>query len=518
MRFLLENGALAALLVAAIPQAALAQHGHHAEPAAEAGPSGRVSMKTMGNEAAQAPFLEGLAHLHNFEYALAAPAFRKAQQADPGFVLAYWGEAMTHNHPLWAEQDLDAGRAVLVRLGASAKERRTKVRSPRESMWLDAVEALYGTGSKEERDRAYSERMRLLHEADPADVDARAFYALSILGLAGQGRDPALYMRAAGLLEEVFPDSRDHPGVLHYLIHSYDDPVHAPLGLRAARLYGAIAPQAAHALHMTSHIYLALGHWDDSIRANKAAMRATDAIRAAAGSPPTLCGHYPEWLVYSLLQESRDDEAGAVVEGCRLEAAAELRSGESLPSAGGSRSIFNNWAIMAVRAGIDSGRWSDQGWIPAGENGLIGRFWLAYGDLHRERAAGRPLAEIERRVDRLGKATLAALRQERPLDRQTPRWVERAMVQASILAQAGTARTAGRGTAVARLREAAMHEDGLPVEFGPPALPKPSWELLGDLLLEEGDLAGAADAYRNALKAAPGRKLAVQGLTRASKS
>ena len=158
--------------------------------------------------------------------------------------MAFWGEAMTYNHPVWMEQDAAAARAVLARLAPTRTERLARARTPRERAWLDAVETLYGEGDKEARDFLYSERMRALHESDPTDVDARAFYALSLIGLAHQGRDTGLYMRAAGLLEEAFPANTGHPGVLHYLIHSYDDPVHAPLGLRAARLYGALASEA----------------------------------------------------------------------------------------------------------------------------------------------------------------------------------------------------------------------------------------------------------------------------------
>src|SRR4051812_46362637 len=241
-------------------------------PPPAAAPLGEVAFANSGNPAAQAPFLRGLALLHNFEYGRAAAAFREAETADPGFVMAWWGEAMTFNHPVWMEQDQEAGEAVLAHLGATREERLAKAKTARERLYLDAVEALYGPGSSEARDRLYSERMGALFAAYPDDVDARAFYALSLLGLAHQGRDHALYMRAAALLEEIFPTHQHHPGVVHYLIHSYDDPVHAPLGLRAARLYGAIAPDAGHALHMTSHIYLALGLWIKVEEANERAI------------------------------------------------------------------------------------------------------------------------------------------------------------------------------------------------------------------------------------------------------
>ena len=218
---------------------------------------GEVQFENSGNAAAQAPFLRGLALLHNFEYDSAADAFRDAQAADPAFAMAYWGEAMTHNHPLWMEQDRDAAREALYRLGEDQESRLTKTKNQRERAYLGAIESLYGEGEKRLRDFAYADAMAALHEKYPDDVNATAFTALSILGTAHDGRDFAIYMRSAALLEEIFPENRTHPGVLHYLIHSYDDPIHAPLGLRAARRFGKVAPNASHALHMTSHIFVA---------------------------------------------------------------------------------------------------------------------------------------------------------------------------------------------------------------------------------------------------------------------
>ena len=197
--------------------------------------------------------------------------------------MAFWGEAMTYTHPVWIQQDLAAARAVLARLGATPEARLAKAKTERERDYLRAVEILYGDGTKEERDFRYADAMAALHQRYPDDVDATAFYALSLLGTAHEGRDFAIYMRSAALLEEVFPTHQHHPGVLHYLIHSYDDPVHAPLGMRAARLYGSVAPNAGHALHMTSHIFVAarpVGRRDRRQRAGHA--RRQPAPRGAA--------------------------------------------------------------------------------------------------------------------------------------------------------------------------------------------------------------------------------------------
>ena len=193
-------------------------------PAFADGGYGKVAFANSGAPAAQADFAAGLALLHDFEYPAAAEAFRRAQTADPGFALAYWGEAMTYNHPVWMQQDAAAGRAALARLAPTAEHRQAKAPTAREKAWLGAVEILYaedsaGAGSPEEQKRArdlrYAEAMAKLHAAFPDDVDAAAFDGLAVLGTAHAGRDVPSYMRAAGLLEEAWMQHREHPGLLH---------------------------------------------------------------------------------------------------------------------------------------------------------------------------------------------------------------------------------------------------------------------------------------------------------------
>src|SRR5213593_4562360 len=185
---------------------------------------GKIDFPTSGKSEAQKRFLRGALLLHSFEFDDAAEEFREAQKLDPGFAMAYWGEAMTFNHPLWMEQDRDAALAVLKRLAPTRQER------------LD----------KAARDLAYAEAMNRLHEKYPDDLDAASFYALALLGTCERKRDYATYMKAAAVAEEVFSKNPLHPGAVHYLIHCYDDPIHAPLGMRAARVYAKIAPAAGH--------------------------------------------------------------------------------------------------------------------------------------------------------------------------------------------------------------------------------------------------------------------------------
>src|SRR5437773_859912 len=260
---------------------------------------GTITFPNSGAATAQAPFIRAVLLLHSFEYQDAAQAFREAQRIDRGFALAYWGEALTYTHPVWNEQDRNAARAALQRLGPTPAARRAKAPTPREPAYLDAVETLYGDGSKAKRDSAYSLAMERVMARFPADREAKVFYALSLLGLNQGVRDTTTYMRAAAIVQPVFQANPNHPGAAHVLIHAYDDPIHASLGLAAARAYSRIAPDAAHAQHMTTHIFLALGMWDEVVSQNE----------IAVGLTATAPGHYTSWLLYGLLEQGRYEMA-----------------------------------------------------------------------------------------------------------------------------------------------------------------------------------------------------------------
>jgi tetratricopeptide (TPR) repeat protein len=267
---------------------------------------GTIDFPNSGSPEAQEAFARGALLLHSFEYEDAREAFREARRQDPGFALAAWGEAMTHNHPLWREQDRDAALAALAELGSTPEKRFSKAPTAREKGYLRAVETLYGEGDKVSRDRAYEQAMEELATAHPEDLEARAFWALSILGTAQGVRDFGTYMRAGAVAEEVFAVNPRHPGAAHYLIHSYDDPVHAPLGLRAARVYAEIAPAATHAQHMISHIYVALGRWQESVAANvKSYQVSVERAEQKNLGVDARNYHALHWLQYSHLQLPR---------------------------------------------------------------------------------------------------------------------------------------------------------------------------------------------------------------------
>ncbi len=472
---------------------------------AQKGEVGKVQFANSGAPEAQADFQRGLALLHDFEYEAAAEAFRRAQAQDPGFAMAYWGEAMTYNHPVWMQQDRAAARDALGRLAATPEGRLAKARTQREKDYLRALHVLYGEGDKEARDDAYMEEMRRLHERYPDDPDAAAFYALALLGTAHEGRDIPTYMRAAAVVEEVFRDHPEHPGAAHYLIHSYDDPIHAPLGLRAARTYSRIAPAAGHAQHMTSHIFVAMGMWPDVVRANEAAVAVQDGDRAARGLPPNRCGHYTTWLEYGYLQQGRYGDARGILEPCHERAAS-----------GASPAEAAYFADQRARYVLDTGDWTGPVARMEPEATQFGArhlhaFVSAYAAFQRGETA-----MTERSLVAMTRARESEVEARRERGDGNP---ERLPVQeiAEMELRALISLRQGNGEkAVELMDRAASMEEAMPYEFGPPAVAKPTHELRGEILLELGRPGDAAEAFRTALTRTPRRTQALLGLARAA--
>ncbi|MDH3224644.1 MAG: hypothetical protein OEO23_13080, partial [Gemmatimonadota bacterium] len=327
---------------------------------------GSIEFEATGTAEARDHFLKGVLLLHNFEYEDATLAFRAARTADPDMVMAYWGEAMSYNHPIWMEQDKSAAMDVLATLAPTPEARRARASTPWERDWLDAVEVLYGDGPKEARDFAYRDVMRRMWEKYPANDEVAAFYALAILGTAHEGRDFATYMRAAAVVQPVFLRSDRHPGAAHYVIHAFDDPVHAPLGLPAARAYSKVAPDAGHAQHMTSHIFVAMGLWEDVVVANIRARDVQNRSLAAKGRGPNVCGHYTSWLHYGYLQQGRLTEARATMDACQERIQDDPQPGE-----------VGYYVAMRARAAIDAEDWAVSERYTA-EPGVLDRFRIAY--------------------------------------------------------------------------------------------------------------------------------------------
>ncbi|HUC52500.1 MAG TPA: hypothetical protein VMR90_00535 [Candidatus Cybelea sp.] len=492
---------------------------------------GEVAFKNSGPAAAQADFLLGLAQLHDFEYDDAAEHFRKAQQIAPDFALAYWGEAMTQSHPVWHEEDVQAGREILNRLAPTPEARLAKAPTEREKLYLHSVDVLLGEGTKGERDRGYESVLAEVHRKFPDDVDGAAFYALAILGTAERGRDFPTYMRAAAVLEEVFPQHPRHPGVVHYLIHSYDDSVHAPLGLRAARIYAKVAPDAAHAQHMTSHIFLALGMWDEVVKANETAMAVVNSAREKKGMVPAWCGHINEWLEYGYLQQGSVENARRILDGCRQTAekaavaasdpkspAHARMSGMMMSGMTPAMMLAGSYAEMRAHFLIDTQLWSDDAarWtLPPGDDPFAQLTFdytnalaaLQLGDLAGARA-------LTPHVESDGQRAIAWIKEHQMEDQgmseRTPLFT--AQLRALLISAEGKTQDALR-----ELQRVAAKEHALPLEFGPPSIEKPTDELVGELLLQLHRPSEAREAFRTALARAPGRRPVVEALARTDK-
>lgn len=458
---------------------------------------GRVSFPNSGRPAAQQPFLLGLALLHSFEYERAAHAFQEAERADPGFALAYWCEALTASHILWREEDLRSARAALGRLAASPEARLARAGDARERSFGAAVEALFAEGPQPDRVRAYAAAMRRHAASYLDDLEAAAFAAHAIMleaDLADPASRTALTREAIGLAQRVARANPQHPGAVHYLIHLYDAPGLAAEGLEFARGYDQIAPESEHALHMPSHIYLQLGLWEDVVRSNERAWRASRNEAAPDW-------HAFSWLQYAYLQAGRSDRARAL-----LDSAEALANGPEL-------SGDEAYAIprLEFQFAVETGDWRRPVPPPRAtgapasdrERGfrLSVQYWRAVsaanrGDPSLDTLAAPFLAIADSAVRGIGSAR------------------SRVQVANGLVLRALVARSRGdHGEYVATLRKAAEREREFEPFVGPPERVF-ALELLGEELERQGNSVDAADAYRAVLKLCPNRRHSKAGLAR----
>lgn len=455
---------------------------------------GSISFPTSGGAEAQPHFVRGVLLLHSFQYGEAAEAFRRAQAIDARFAMAYWGEALTYTHQIWNQQDLTAARAVLARLGPDSAQRAAAAPTARERSYLAAAEALYGTGSKARRDTLYAEAMARLAADHPEDDEALILYSTALFGLTQGVRDVPTYMRAGAIAQGVFRRNAQHPGAAHMIIHAFDDPVHAPLGLYAARAYSQIAPSAAHAQHMTTHIFLAMGMWPEVVSQN--------IIAAGPDSSRWQAGHSTHWLLYAYLQQGRIAAARSLI--ASLAAHAAKRPDQRGP--------LGNFRARLV---IDGAQWdAPEAAALADGVGISGEDGYEYATFAAGYAAARrgDIAAARERLARLSKVNGTALTTVRPgapgID-AVPVILELTL-RAELLRQAGQS-----DSAIVLLTRATTLEEAMPSEFGPVASLLPSHESLGALCASLGRDAEAAAAFTRALQLQPGRSAALLGLARA---
>jgi len=262
--------------------------------------------------AATEDFDEGLLFLYSFEYVDAKEAFLAAQKADKKEIMAYWGEAMCNYKALWGRQDVPAGRAVMAKLGSTIEERLAKAEEGLEREFWQSIEILFGEGTLKERNEEYASYMGKLYEKYPKDLEVAAFYSLGLMwaNYGDQGYLDKSAEVAAGIIEE----NPIHPGGLHYMIHSNDNPKYAKMAKEAADKYAKVAPDAAHALHMPSHIYVALGMWNEAVSSNIDSYAASLNRIEKKGLDGRARGyHSMAWLHYGYLQQGNYEQAAALL-------------------------------------------------------------------------------------------------------------------------------------------------------------------------------------------------------------
>ena len=492
MRRLVSRGASLACLLLALPHAILAQA--HEHPAGDADRLGTVEFPVSCSPAASATFGRAVAMLHSFWFDAAQRAFTEIAAADPSCAMAQWGIAVTQlGNPMTRVAPpapaLEQGRAA----ARQAQELAARA-SPREQQYVAAVVAYYeapeGTGHVA-RMQAVERALEALYKAQPADHEAAIFYARTLVANAPPGDHAfALQHRAAEIMEPLFAQHPDHPGLAHYLIHAYDAPQLAAKGKAAALAYAGIAPAAPHALHMPSHIFTRLGYWDESIETN---------IRSARAEPDSNAAVHPmDYLVYAYLQQGRDRDAHGVVQ----------RAVQNDDRYYGGL-LGYNFAAMPARYALERGDWAAAAALKVPVGALpyveaVTRFARGIGAARSGEAAA---AEAEA-------AALAALHAKLlETDRD---WATRVEAQRLAVA-AWIAHAKGSDDDALRLaQEASALEETVekhPVTPGPIL---PARELEGDLLLELGRAADAQAAYEQTLVREPGRARTLFGAARAA--
>jgi tetratricopeptide (TPR) repeat protein len=500
-------------LIACLPGTAIARQADRNVPHSHA--LGSVDFKNSGNAAAQPAFQRGVALLHSFEYEDAAEAFRDAQKADASLALAYWLEALTYSHVVWAEEKLEASRAVLNRLAPTAEARLAKANTERERGFGAAIEAFYADAGLPIRAAAFADAMTSLATRFPDDDEAAVFASLAnmMAFFTSPMAERAKYNQPVQHYAlRVFRANPQHPGAAHYLIHFVDmNPRAAADALEFARAYDKIAPDAEHALHMPSHVFLPLGMWEDVARSNERAWAASRReTLAKKASPADYSWHSLDWLHYAYLQLGRTRDALALID-----TASTILRGVTIPDDNpDARNVVGG---LAFRQGLETGNWEAYpGRFPtvdaamkqprptprAASMATSAAYESAIVSLRGQNDAGPA-----RKVVATFRADLDSL----PAGAPRRNLLDRLATQLDAMIAQHEGNT---GRAIALLQELAPKE---PNNASLPPSTIPSYELLGDYLLAAGRKAEAADAYQKALELRPNRALAKRGLEAARK-
>jgi tetratricopeptide (TPR) repeat protein len=496
---------LSALVSFSLEFAAGAQESHqHQHDSAER--LGKVKFPISCKPAARLKFSRALALLHSFQYIEAEPAFVEIREGDPNCAMAWWGEAMSIYHPLWVPPtpaELQKGRNAIER--AKAANGKTQ----RERDYIAALETFYKDADKLghwERARAYAASMEAVYRRYPRDMEAAIFYALALNGTApASEKNLANRTKAAQILYGVWSHEPNHPGIAHYLIHSYDYPSLARLALPAARRYSKVAPSSAHALHMPSHIFTRLGMWPESIQSNLASAAAAK-VKARPGAATHDELHAMDYLMYAYLQGAQDDRAKDILD-------------RALAFSKVDEEVFQvafAWTAIPARYALERRRWKEAAALDLPSTAFPWeRFRYAEANLYFARALGAArsgdgdLARSE--IDRLASIHAALSEARAGYD-----WAMQVQIQRQT-AVAWLAQAEGKSDESLRLmRSAAELEDSTDKHPVTPGAILPAREMLGDLLLELKRPIEALKEYEIVLQTAPNRFNSLYGAARAA--
>ena len=466
---------------------------------------GRVVFPVSCNAEAQRRFERAVALLHSFWWEESEQAFQGVAEADSTCAMAYWGLALVR----WRNPVAGGPGAADLRAGQDAARRAATLggRTARERDFIEAAGTLYGdTGTvpNSARLRHYAGAMERVYARNAADPEAGIFYAIALTASAPAGDTTfAQQRRAAAILNPLFREHPDHPGLAHYLIHANDTPQLAALGLEAARRYAEIAPTAPHAQHMPSHIFVRLGLWDEAVRSNRASYRAVVAAGDGAGRALTADQlHAMDYMVYAYLQTGQDTAAAAVV--------AEAQADTAASPAQAFVAAYNRNAMVA-RLALERGRWAEAARLivwpspgtPAAE--IVTRFArgigaVRVGDTALARAELAALAAIEVELGRRG----------------DPYWPRVTRIKQQAIAAWLTIAAGDTAGALQVARLAADSEDVVGKHAVTPGEVVPARELEADLLLALGRFAEARRAYEHVLTLERHRARSVFGSARAA--
>lgn len=499
----MRTSALALSLCLAAPVAA--QDHQHADPAQ----LGTVTFATSCRAAALPAFSSAMALLHSFEFVPARAAFDEAVQKDGGCAIALWGVALTRwGNPFAAgikpASQLEAGKAAIARALAIGPT------SERERAYIGAAAALfdrYETVDQRTRALAYRDAMLKVSQAHPDDPEASTFYALSLAAAADPSdKSYADLLKAGAILEKLWDGQPMHPGLAHYIIHSYDVPALAPKAVDAARRYGKIAPAAPHALHMPSHTFTRLGYWQESIDTN---ILSADAAKKSQNTGEELHAH--DYEVYAYLQTAQDAAAKRILDAVPAIAG---RFDPTLPgsAASGSAGLFAIAAIPA-RYALERGAWRDGAALEvrattSPQVDAITWFARAVGAARSKDAL--LAAEAPKAVEQLNRLS------ERLATSGEAYWAEQVAIQ-RLGASAWLALAQGKSAdALSLMREAAAREDKTEKSAVTPGPLAPAREMLGEMLLELKQPREALDEFKKTMAKEPGRFRALAGAAAAA--